>query len=104
MEHEGSAYQTILGKLKLKCLDNKFQFKTLLIPVIDRYGSMGCSPITQCRYSLNRIIVLAYSNPNIITNIITYDDRAESIQTIESYRLIIDGINARGGTSFNDKN
>jgi ankyrin repeat protein len=106
LEPEGSAYQTILGKLKLKCLDNKFQFKTLLIPVIDRSGSMNGSPITQCRYSLNRIIDLAYSNPNILTNIITYDDHAESIlintaQTIESYRLIVDGINSRGGTSFN---
>jgi len=106
LEPGETAYQTILGKLKLNCLDNKFQFKTLLIPVIDRSGSMGGSPIVQCRYSLNRIIDLAYSNPNIVTNIITYDDRAESIlintsQTIESYRLVIDGINARGGTSFN---
>jgi len=106
MEPIGTAYQTILGKLKLSCLDNKFQFKTLLIPVIDRSGSMGGNPIIQCRYSLNRIIDLAYSNPNIITNIITYDDRAESIlintaQTIESYRLIVDGIKAGGGTSFN---
>ena len=106
LEPIGSAYQTILGKLKLNCLDNKFQFKTLLVPVIDRSGSMGGNPIAQCRYSLNRIIDLAYSNSNIITNIITYDDRAESIlintaQTIESYRLIIDQITARGGTSFN---
>lgn len=106
LEPIGSAYQTILGKLKLKCLDNKFQFKTLLIPVIDRSGSMGGSPMVQCRYSLNRIIDLAYSNANIVTNIITYDDRAESIlintaQTIESYRLVVDEINSRGGTSFN---
>jgi hypothetical protein len=67
---------------------------------------MGGNPIIQCRYSLNRIIDLAYSNSNIITNIITYDDRAESIlintaQTIESYRLIVEQITARGGTSFN---
>ena len=106
LEPVGSAYQTILGKLKLNCLDNKFQFKTLLIPVIDRSGSMGGNPITQCQYSLNRIIDLAYSNSNIITNIITYDDHAESIlintsQTIESYRLIVEQITARGGTSFN---
>lgn len=67
---------------------------------------MGGNPIIQCRYSLNRIIDLAYSNSNIITNIITYGDRAESIlintsQTIESYRLIVEQITARGGTSFN---
>ena len=100
-----SAFQTILGKLKLTCSDNKFNFKTLLIPVIDKSGSMGGSPITQCIYSLNRIIDLAYSNPNIITNIITYNDSASSIlintaQTIESYRLVVDGIKANGGTSF----
>jgi len=106
LEPVGSAYKTILGKLKLKCLDNKFQFKTLLIPVIDNSGSMGGSPITQCKYSLNRIVDLAYSNSNIITNIITYNDLATSIlintsQTLESYRLIVDGIKAGGGTSFN---
>ena len=100
-----SAYQTILGKLKLTCTDNKFNFKTLLIPVIDKSGSMGGSPITQCVYSLNRIIDLAYSNSNILTNIITYNDLASSIlintsQTIESYRLIVDSIKASGGTSF----
>lgn len=106
LEPVGSAYQTILGKLKLNCLDNKFQFKTLLIPVIDRSGSMSGNPITQCKYSLNRIVDLAYTNSNIITNIITYDDRVESIlvnttQTIESYRYAIEEIKARGGTSFN---
>lgn len=100
-----SAYQTVLGKLKLTCTDNKFNFKTLLIPVIDKSGSMGGNPISQCIYSLNRIIDLAYSNPNIITNIITYNDLAVSIpintsQTIESYKMIVDNIKANGGTSF----
>jgi hypothetical protein len=99
------AYQTTLGKLKLTCTDNKFNFKTLLIPVIDKSGSMGGSPISQCIYSLNRIIDLAFLNPNIITNVITYNDTAKSIlintsQTIESYRMIVDGIKADGGTSF----
>ena len=100
-----SAYQTVLGKMVLTCSDNKFNFKTLLIPVIDKSGSMGGNPISQCIYSLNRIIDLAYSNHNIITNIITYNDLASSIlintaQTIESYKLIIDNIKAGGGTSF----
>lgn len=100
-----TAYQTVLGKLKLTCTDNKFNFKTLLIPVIDKSGSMGGNPISQCIYSLGRIIDLAYSNPNIITNIITYNDSASSIlintaQTIESYKMIVNGINAGGGTSF----
>ena len=100
-----SAHQTVIGKLKLNCLDPKFNFKTLLIPVIDKSGSMGGNPISQCIYSLGRIVDLAYSNPNIITNIITYNDTASSIfintsQTIESYRNQIDSIKAGGGTSF----
>ena len=105
LEPSNSVYQTILGKLKINCLDDKFNFKSLLIPVIDKSGSMHGNPISQCIYSLNRIIDLAYSNPNIITNIITYNDNASSIkinplQTIESYKLIVDSIKANGGTSF----
>ena len=106
LEPTGSAYQTILGKLKLNCVDNKFNFKTLLIPVIDKSGSMSGNPITQCKYSLNRIIDLTYANSNIITNIITYNDLASSIyistaQSMDSYRLIIEEMKSGGGTSFN---
>lgn len=100
-----SAFQTVIGKLQLKCLNDKFNFKTLVITVIDKSGSMGGNPIEQSKYSLNRIADLVYSNKNILANIITYDDNAKNInintnQPREVYTKIINDIHAGGGTSF----
>lgn len=99
-------HQTVIGKLTITSEKNNLNFKTLLIPVVDRSGSMSGSPILQCHYSLNRMIDLTYMSKHLITNIISYDDRAESIllntdsYSAEHYRNQVSKIGARGGTSF----
>lgn len=106
---------TMVGKLTIKSNKN-LNFKTLLIPVLDKSGSMGVtvqkgntyvSPFDQCKYSMNRLIDLAYNpkNKHLLTNIITYSDRAESLvisttMSDKHYRNIIDSWSAGGGTSF----
>ena len=98
-------HQTVIGKLEIKS-DVELNLKTLLIPVVDRSGSMRGNPAAQCRYSLNRIVDLTYQCKHLITNIIAYDDRAEStlINTsaygADYYHSIVSKIDARGGTSF----
>ena len=98
-------YQTVIGRLEIKNINNKFNYKTLLVPVIDKSGSMAGSPIKQVQYSLNRLLDLTYNNPNIMTTMITYDDRALSTDVnksnpISHYANIIDRISGGGGTSF----
>ncbi len=75
----GSVYKTLIGQLEISNSSNINNFKTLLIPVIDVSGSMGGNPTTQAKYSLQRILDMTYSYPNIITNIVTYSDCAKDI-------------------------
>ena len=100
------SYGTIVGQLQIYNTDDKFRFKTLLLPVIDKSGSMAGSPMTQVHYSLNRIIDMAFKYPELLTTVITYDDRGShfDIKTTTAqaiYRDQISKINAGGGTSFN---
>lgn len=100
-----NVYQTVIGRLEIKNINNKFNYKTLLIPVIDKSGSMAGSPIKQVQYSLNRLIDLTYRFPHILTSIVTYDDRAYTTEVnknnnLSYYSNIIDKINGCGGTSF----
>lgn len=103
LKDEYSMFQKKIGRLEFS--NDKVLFKTLLIPVIDRSGSMGGAPMTQVRYSLKRLLDLSYANPNIATTVVTYDDREESHHIDTSMpRSCFDGIfnrlDARGGTSF----
>ncbi|ARF10152.1 ankyrin repeat protein [Hokovirus HKV1] len=98
-----NSYKTRIGKLEIKC-DNVL-FKTLIIPVIDISGSMSGNPLTQAKYSLNRIIDLTYQNLSNITNIVTYNDNYNIIDINTSsaeihYKTIINNLVATGGTSF----
>lgn len=98
-------YQTIVGRFEIKNTNNKYNYKTLLIPVIDKSGSMSGSAIKQVRYSLNRLMDITYKFPHIMTTMITYDDYAQSTDVnksipIHHYNTIIDKIDGSGGTSF----
>jgi ankyrin repeat protein/uncharacterized protein YegL len=95
---------SMVGKLVIKSSKN-LNFKTLLIPVLDRSGSMAGSAFNQCKYSMDRLIDHTYKHKHLLTNIITYSDSATSLQISTSspesyYRNMIAGWNAGGGTSF----
>jgi len=77
----------------------------VVIPVIDRSGSMSGNPISQVRYSLKRLVDITYSNNNLITTVIAYDDRVETYTITTAtprsyYDHTFNSINVRGGTSF----
>ncbi len=102
--NSNSKNQTVIGQLELQS-KKSLGFKTLLIPVLDKSGSMTGSPTTQCQYSINRIIDLTYQHSYLVTNIITYSDNAENIFVdtslpLENYRTIVNNMKAGGGTSF----
>ena len=103
--NNNSINQTVIGRLDFSTSDNKYNFKTLLIPVIDRSGSMSGAPTVQVKYSLNRIVDLLYDNPQLIANLVTYDDQYNIIELNnavpkEHNRDIIAKIPPGGGTSF----
>lgn len=96
-----------LGYLNIKCLDPKYKFKTLLLPVIDESGSMSGAPTQQVKYALQRIVDLTFQNTNIITNMIGYSDNATSYfidstsHNNEYYqREVVSKFGRGGGTSF----
>lgn len=98
-----SAYRNKVARLEIGT--GKSLFKTLVIPVIDRSGSMCGKPMEQVRYSLKRLVDLTYDYNNIITNVITYDTSAKSylIDTSQprmkydkEFATLVDG----GGTEF----
>lgn len=104
--NNNSMNQTVIGRLELTTNNKDYNFKTLLIPVIDRSGSMVGNPTVQIKYSLNRIVDLIYSNKQIITNLVVYDDMYDIIElntnvTIEQSRQTINTMNwYGGGTAF----
>jgi hypothetical protein len=73
------------------------QNKCLLIPVIDRSGSMAGSPMNQVNYSMKRVIDTTKASSNLITTIITYDDTYE---IMDIHTASKNAITARGGTNF----
>lgn len=100
-----SVYQTVIGQLEISNTDNSFNFKTLLIPVIDESGSMAGSPNKQVKYSLHRMVDLTYKYPQILTNMIGYSDNAISFAIDKSlpqayHRDSVERIGRGGGTSF----
>ena len=105
LRNNNAMNETVIGRLELSTSDNKYNFKTLVIPVIDRSGSMSGHPTTQVKYSLNRIVDLLYDNPQLIANLVTYDDMYEVIELntsvpIEHNRARIAQIPSGGGTAF----
>jgi ankyrin repeat protein/uncharacterized protein YegL len=73
------------------------QNKCLLIPIIDRSGSMSGNPMTQVNYSMKRVIDTTKQSSNLITNIIIYDDTYEILDIQKASQ---NPITARGGTNF----
>ena len=97
-------HRTIIGQLSITNANDKFRFKTLLIPVIDRSGSMVDS-FHQAIYSLNRIVDMTFQHRQLITHIVSYNDRAISfeIDTHLPQQTALNQVNALkadGGTSF----
>jgi ankyrin repeat protein len=97
--------QSTIGKLTLTNKNNQTNFKTLFIPTVDKSGSMSGSAFNQVKYSLNRITDLTYRNPQLITNLVSYCDRASTVEinTVlpqSHYDGIVNQLNAGGGTSF----
>lgn len=98
--------QNVVGKLELSNNDNSNNFKTLLIPTIDKSGSMAGGSFEQVKYSLKRIVDLTYSKQQLITNLVSYCDRAENVEINKNlqkdhYDNIVNNLRASGGTSFN---
>lgn len=96
---------TVIGKMELINKNKQSNFKTLFIPVIDKSGSMSGSAFGQVRYSLNRIIDLTYKNSHLITNLVSYCDKASTIVVDTNnpqsyYEGEITRLQAGGGTSF----
>jgi ankyrin repeat protein/uncharacterized protein YegL len=95
---------SMIGQLELAS-SKKLNFKTLLIPVLDKSGSMSGSPFNQCKYSMERLIDLTYKHKHLVTNIVTYSDSAQTYEIgthcPESYyKNLISGLSTGGGTSF----
>lgn len=96
--------QSVIGKLEL-INKNKTHFKTLLIPVIDKSGSMAGRSFDQVKYSLSRIVDITYNNPHLMTNLVSYCDSASTIEintgiAQSHYEQIVRQLSAGGGTSF----
>jgi len=105
LSNNENVYQTVIGKLQITNLDKNYFFKTLLVPIVDKSGSMAGNPTKQVIYSLNRIIDMTYKLPQIMTSIVHYDDRAINIeinklQPIEYFRNYVAGKTDGGGTAF----
>ena len=95
---------TTIGKVTVNTTDTKFNFKTLLVCVMDRSGSMGSS-MDSCRFSLKRVVDLTFQNPQLITNIITYDTGGNDFDIdttvgISFAKTMVESIAQGGGTSF----
>lgn len=105
LSNNENVYQTVIGKMEISNTKKDYFFKTLLIPIVDKSGSMSGSPTKQVIYSLNRIIDVTYKLPQIMTTIIHYDDRAinmeiNKLQPIDFYRNYVQTKTDGGGTSF----
>ncbi|CAH6419002.1 Ankyrin repeat protein [uncultured virus] len=99
-------YGTLKSKIgQIEISNDQTVYRTLLLPVIDRSGSMSNKPMEQVHYSLRRLLDLTYAHRNLATTVIAYDDKVESHEittvTPRSYfENIFNNIGARGGTSF----
>ena len=92
-----------IGRLNIECTNDIY--KNLLFAVVDTSGSMGGTPIEQCKFSLKRFVDFTYKYNHLITVIITYDDRATNFiidknNHYEIYGKKIDNISHGGGTNF----
>lgn len=100
-----SVSQKVIGKLVISNTDESFNFKTLLIPIVDESGSMSGSPTRQVKYSLHRVADMTYKYPQILTHIIGYSDNTISLPIDKTlpqqfHRDSIEKIGRGGGTSF----
>lgn len=75
------------------------QNKSLLIPIIDKSGSMSGNPMTQVNYSVKRVIDQTKNSQNLITQIITYDDNYTIYDIIQNTNNV-PNIVASCGTNF----
>lgn len=96
--------QSIVGKLQITSNKN-LSFKSLIIVVVDKSGSMSGNPIKQCQYSLERFLDLTYKHKHLISNVVLYNDKAtvtniDTKNPMTKYESFINGICGNGGTRF----
>lgn len=79
-------------------IENKVKFKetSVLIFVVDKSGSMGGSPFTLLKESINKLLPLVTESFKKI-QFITFDSQAREVSYDEFLKM-----NASGGTSFNN--
>jgi len=100
-----AVYQTVIGKLHISNTDNKYQFKTLILPVVDESGSMSGAPNRQVKYSLHRILDMTYKHSQLMTTVIGYSDNAVNFEIDTKmpqalFRDSVEKVGRGGGTSF----
>jgi len=107
LTNRNNAYRVAnVGKLEIRNTNNAFNFKTLLIPVIDASGSMSGSPIKQAQSAMSAIVEHAYANTSLMTTMVAYANqaRAYAVDARESRALpnawVQDLSKHGGGTSF----
>jgi hypothetical protein len=71
-------YYRCVGQLTIEPENPSVRFRTLLLVIIDRSGSMAGGPISQVKYSLHRILDMAYSQPDFVTHLVTYNDKVRA--------------------------
>lgn len=102
--------QKCVGQLKFVC---KKPAQSLLVVVMDKSGSMGSkpsdkhiAPITHVKFSLQQILNVAYTQPELLTKIVSYNDKATTTdidivrKPMKHYVDIVNAIEADGGTTF----
>jgi hypothetical protein len=64
---------TRIGQLRITNPSRKYQFRTLMIPVVDVSGSMHGSPQKQTGECIKTMVDLNYNHPHILTSVVEYD-------------------------------
>lgn len=105
LQNEFGPFQKVIGKLEIKNTNNAFNFKILIIPVIDESGSMSGNPINQARYACQEVLNVVYRNSSLETSIVSYESTANTInvdkkQPIDQARAAVNRIGRGGGTVF----
>jgi ankyrin repeat protein/Mg-chelatase subunit ChlD len=106
LSSDSLACPTVIGKLQISNNNNKFNFKKLVIAVIDKSGSMGGNPIKQAEYSVNRLVDMTYKHKHLVTNLVAYGDSKQILDINTAYNIahhqpkISQVLSGGGGTSF----
>lgn len=73
LQLNGSTDKTRIGQLRITNPTRKYQFRTLMIPVVDVSGSMHGNPQKQTGECIKTMVDLNYNHPHILTSVVEYD-------------------------------